>query len=699
MTISHPRRGRYPLLAVGVLVWVTLVLGLYYWVHKPITPALARAVGGAALDIASNLVILAAAAGLGRKLLARTLDRAFWSTAERIAADGLVGLSVLSLVLVLLGTVTLNAVSVAALLGVVIALAFREVLSWAGDLRGWLAQGLPADRWARFLALIVALVLAIALVLALLPPTKWDVLTYHLAGAEQYVARGHFYAAEHNHFLGFPQLVDTLFAANLALTGQLTGPAVLHWLVGVLALMAVGGYAARRAGQPAGWVAAGVLLAGKSIWLEMTFAYVDLMPIGLAVVALSLIERWHVVRHVDTATPARRRQAWRYLMLAGALAGFALGVKYSVLWLALGLGVPVLWWGRRDGLRALAGYGVVYGLAALAVFAPWLIRNAAWYGNPVYPFMFSSAEMDTIRQSWYGQPRSGLIYSADRWQVPVLPLSATILGVEGAGTYGTDIGPLYLILLPLLALAWGSLETDTRRTLRFALSVAGVILAAWWLSATFGSYISLQTRLVLYLFGPLAIACGIALEGLRRLPKKPFDLYFVLRALVGVTFVFTAIDALQFLNTSGAGIYFGGKSDHEKRYLEHALGWHYATMQRVNTLPAGETVRFLWEPRYLYCDDVRLNCHTDSLMDAWYHARRTVAGGSPDAIAAAWRAEGADYLLVYEFGRTYEQEHATLYTAEDWDAWETFAREQLVEVWRTGNSTEAPQYILYRWRD
>ncbi|MCD4685830.1 MAG: hypothetical protein K8S97_07830, partial [Anaerolineae bacterium] len=625
----------------------------------------------------------------------------FWTPPERLAAAGLVGLALLSLAIMIVGAVALRWWGVGLLLIALVAITFRDFLAWWGELFSWLRGGLPADRWSRFLAWFVLLMLVLTWLLALMPPSKWDVLTYHLAGPEQYVERGRFYAVENNHFLGFPQLVDTLFAGQIALTGRLTGAALIHWGIGVLLLLAAGGYAARRSGEVAGWLTVSMLLAAKSVWLEMTFAYVDLMPMGLAVVALSLIDQWlgygdAVHENPDHDVPSGRD--WRIVVLVGALVGFGLGVKYSVLWMGAAFGLLVLWLTRRDGwLRAL-GYAAVLGVVAGIVFLPWLIRNALWYDNPVYPLVFESAEMDTIRQDWYNQPESGLIYSSDAWQLPVFPLVITILGVEAAGAYGTDIGPFFLMLIPLLLLSWKQFNVAERATVVRTLLIAGCVAVAWILSAAFGSYISRQTRLVFYLFAPLAIAVGIGFHALRKLPKKPFDLQFVLRALVALILVFTLIDAVRFVNNSGLNHYFSGKQDYDTRYLEHTLSWHYVTMQEINTLPEGTTVRFLWEPRYLYCDNERLNCHPDSLMDAWYYARRTVDDGSPDAIAQHWQGDGADYLLVYEAGRDHEQENAALYTDADWDVWFAFVDQQLVEEWRNG-AADNVQYVLYRWRE
>lgn len=683
--------------ALVALLWATLVLGLYYWVHKPITPPLAEALGGALLDSAVAFALLTVGAGLGGALL-RRLGVTWPNPTQAAIGSVALGLPLLSLILLGVGALALTPWSVGGALMTLAALTWLDVLAWLRQVSAWLRTPLPRPPWERFLAIFVVGLAGMALALAWLPPAEWDALTYHLAGPQQYAQEGHFYAAPHNHFLGFPQLVETLFAAQLALTGRLTGAAVLHWGIGALLLLAVGERAARLGGSAAGWLAAAILLSARTVWTEMGVPYVDLLPMLLAMVGLNVVERWD---------EARRRGIWSYALtspkglwlvaLLGALAGFGMGTKYSVLWLALAFGIVVLWRGRAGGWRAALTWGTVYGLAAFVVFLPWLVRNTLWYDNPLYPFVFESAEMDSIRQDWYRQPESGLIYGDNAWQLPLLPLAATVFGLEEAGMYGADIGPLFLTLIPLLFLAWGRLSEPERAWLRLAGLWAAVILAAWWLSAAFGSYISLQTRLVLYLFGPLAIVAALALRALWALPPRPVHLGFVVRALVALALALTAVMAVRLWGERRVSLYFSGEESYERAYLEHALGWHYATMRQLDPLPAGATVRFLWEPRYLYCDGERLRCVPDSLMDGWYHARRTVGDGSPAAIAAAWQAAGADYLLVYEFGRAFEQEHATLYAPADWVAWQRFAAEHLQEVWRTGNPDDV-QYILYRWR-
>lgn len=685
-------KSRYLAGAIGALVWVVIVLLLYYWIHKPVTPAFAAAVGGALFDMATTALFVVAGAGLGRRLL-RRLDRAAWSAPERLAADGLIGLGALSLLILLVGAVLLNPLSMILLLAALAGVIWRDCYDWLRDLVGWLRGGIPGKGWPRFLAMTALIMLLLGLILAVLPPTAWDVLTYHLAGPAEYVEHGRFYAVPDNHFLGFPQLVDTLFAGQLGLTGRLATGNLMSWAIGTLALLMVGGYAARRAGPVAGWVAVNVLLTATSFWLEMTWAYTDLMPVGLIVIGLAAADAWIEARQAD---PGNTRAGLGYLILIGVAAGFGMSTKYSVLWMAVGLGVLILWLVRREGWRSMLISGVIYGGVAAAVLLPWLVRNVILYGSPVYPLVFEAAEMDDLRQDWYDVPDSSLIDTGNAWMLPIFPVAATLLGIEGGVGFSATIGPLFLLLVPMLLFTWTTLQPDERQTTTRALVVGGTILLLWMISAAIGPRLSIQTRILFYLFGPLAVIAGIVAAALGRLPKKPFDLGFIIRAMVSLVFVLMLIEAAQIVTRHGLHAYFSGKDEYREDYLKDQLGWHYETMAHLNDLPDGTHIRFVWEPRYLYCERDRIRCQPDSLLDAWYYARRTL--GSPAEIATAW--QDADYLLVFEAGRDYEEDDNEMFEPDDWAAWDEFVAEYLIEVWRGANEDDDEiAYILYAWKE
>ena len=687
MTASSNRSPRYTLALIATIIWLALLLGLYYWVHKPITPALARAAGGALLDTAVMVTFLLAAGALGRRVL-RPLPLDTWSVAERLAGSAVIGLGTLSLLILAVGAFFLNTISMIALLAVIVIGLRRDVLAWLFDRHTLRLGKLPARGWPRWMAYAALALAAIAFLIATLPPTMWDVLTYHLAGAEAYVDHGRFYAVPHNHFLGFPQLVDTLYAGQLALTGHLAGSALLHWLIGALMLVFTGGYTNRHAGPGPAWTAVIVLMASLTIWLEMTFAYVDLMLMALAMIGMATLESWRA---------NRTQSGW--LILLGVVAGFAMSTKYTAIWLAVMLGVLMVWASRRDGIGAIIRRSLILGGVATLVLLPWLVRNTIWYDSPVYPLVFEASEMYAIRQDWYSDPGSGMLFSSQAWQVPLMPLMATIFGVENAGIYASDIGPLFALLLPLIFLVWGHLEARERVVCSAALALTLPLTLAWITSGALLSYINIQTRLVLYALPPLAVTCGIILNALNRLPEKPLNLGFVVRAMVVLVVVFTLTNAVRILLRSGFHAYYSADANYQEDFLAFKLGWHYEAMRQINNLPPGPYVRFLWEPRSLSSDDDTVHCRPDSLMDAWYYARRTVQDGSPAAISAAWQADQRpDFLLVYEHGRQFEEDNQDLYTDSDWIAWDAFVSEQIDEVWRGVDGDGNVQYIIYTWR-
>jgi hypothetical protein len=79
----------------------------------------------------------------------------------------------------------------------------------------------------------------------------------------------------------------------------------------------------------------------------------------------------------------------RWLVVSAILSGFSLGIKLNaLLWLGL-LGAMFLFESIRirvSGPR-LVKTAVIYGAITLAVSSPWMIKNAIWFHNPVYPFI------------------------------------------------------------------------------------------------------------------------------------------------------------------------------------------------------------------------------------------------------------------------------------------------------------------------
>ena len=175
----------------------------------------------------------------------------------------------------------------------------------------------------------------------------------------------------------------------------------------------------------------------------------------------------------------------------------------------------------------------------------------------------------------------------------------------------------------------------------------------------------------------------------------PFDVAFVLRAMVVLVLVFTLIHNGREFVTSGLHVYFSGRDDYRAAYLDHVLGWTNVAWTRVNDLEPGTDVWFLWEPRALYCDEDRVNCQPDWMLDLWYHARRT-SGQATRRTSRRCGRLGARRAAGVESGRRFGIDRDQDYPPKA-AAWDAFVAEHLDEIWRGGPEEEAA-YILYRWR-
>lgn len=375
---------------------------------------------------------------------------------------------------------------------------------------------------------LVLLPLAVPLVVMLygasLPPGAlweeeargYDVLEYHLQGPREYYQAGRIEFLPHNVYTSFPQQMEMLYLLLMHLAGGVYAAAIpaqlLHAACAILAVAALGSWSA------AGWERRlVVLVAGSTPWLAYLgcLAYVENGMLFFAALAAGL-----VLDHYQTQPETDRRAT----LAAGLCAGLAGGCKYPAL-VFVGIGLAVAWLltaaappRRRMGRLTLFGVGVVL------AFAPWLVRNAAFTGNPVYPFAYE----------WFGG-RAWSAEQAAQWSAGhrVPPEHAGPLGrlaLAGRELFGGRdqrggafkpalFGPALLALAALGAvLGWSG-------AVRLLLVWAGAILAGW-IGLTF-----VAGRFAVPIIGPLALLAGRAAET-RRARAVPRVLVLAL-ALLG----------------------------------------------------------------------------------------------------------------------------------------------------------------------
>ena len=132
----------------------------------------------------------------------------------------------------------------------------------------------------------------------------------------------------------------------------------------------------------------------------------------------------------------------RRLAFAGAIMGFALGLKLSNLALAAAFASAVLvgWASWRERLRAGLAAGVGGGLGVLASALPWALRMQREFGHPLFPlFGVGQSAVQGARDLRY-QPTGVLHALSYPWKW------ATGVGVSSELPF-TDIRPLLLVVL------------------------------------------------------------------------------------------------------------------------------------------------------------------------------------------------------------------------------------------------------------
>ena len=375
--------------------------------------------------------------------------------------------------------------------------------------------------------------LAVMLVAACCPPgTMWrveasayDVTSYHLQIPREWIAAGGMVELKHSVYAYLPGLVEAGYAALAVLHGLVFAapaaagvvePAVyvcqlFHAGLAVLAAWNIAAQVTRLTGrrEAGGFAAALVLLTP---WVQVTgsLAYNEMAVLAFAAAGLGLIPK-------PDAT--RGRAWWRDAAEIGLLAGAATLAKptagYAV---ALPLGVLlVVRVARAAHLKQALAAGGLCAAVGLLTLSPWLIRNATWTGNPVFPLAtgaLGTGHWDDQRAQRWDQAHGRRARAQDTSAAEATWRQA--LGNAGYGAVGGRARPAEqhnvarfgreggLPVTWLLAAAGGALAWGRSRG-----AVAGLALFLAWQLAGWLALTHLQSRFLLPVALPLAALAGL----------------------------------------------------------------------------------------------------------------------------------------------------------------------------------------------
>jgi hypothetical protein len=316
---------------------------------------------------------------------------------------------------------------------------------------GWWAQAQapPETLWfRRGLQLVSAGALAAAFLTALAPEKEYDALWYHLGLPKIWLEAGRPVDLVHEYVSLYPLQWELVFTAGLVFGGAVSAK-LLHFICLPLGALLAWQLSRTLAPRAEPWVAVALFLTVPTVLWESTTAYVDLalaIHVGLGVLAL--------LRWVDGGG-----RGW--FGLAVVMLGLAMAIKHLAL-VAVAILAPglVLWLWRQERWPLQHAIAPVALLVALALIIPlpWHLRAWLASGNPFFPELYGIVGASPPER-WDSLAERGLSEFKARFGVARTPLNLIRLPWDmtiHAARYGGTLGPLFLMLLPALALFRGA---------------------------------------------------------------------------------------------------------------------------------------------------------------------------------------------------------------------------------------------------
>jgi hypothetical protein len=324
-----------------------------------------------------------------------------------------------------------------------------------------------------FLAFCLAGIMVLILGVALSSRLSADAINYHLLFPEITVRNHGFTWISFKPITNWPLNVELLFAIALIVKDYVLAKA-MHFTLGALLLVAIYQFTKENRGSFAGMLAVVFFLMNDVVVRVMPRAYSD-----LGVAFFFFMAFWYVTKALKNPKLERH-----YLLLAGIFAGAMAGCKMNAFLGGVILGLVYLCAGFREkGLVKPFGRMMLYfGLPAVLLLSPWLIKNAVMTGNPVYPFLYGifggpewneqlSADMTKVHIQMMGMGREPIDYL-------LLPFRVIWYGQWEFDHFWGIVRRIWIVLIPL-----SMIVGIRRRTVRWALLGAGLFFISWALQS------------------------------------------------------------------------------------------------------------------------------------------------------------------------------------------------------------------------
>lgn len=262
---------------------------------------------------------------------------------------------------------------------------------------------------SRLLPIMVCVIAAFYFLASCVPAWEFDVIEYHLQAPKEFWQAGNIGFSEHNIYANMPLAAEMHSLIAMVLIG---GPQAWWWgglvgkaIIGTFSLISallLGSFVSQTSNRLMGWAAAGLLLSSPGNSHVASAGLIDMVLasylLAMLVVATILLRSASVKTAADNSTaPTNERGRVGVVFLLSLFAGGAAACKYTGLVFGVmpAIAICLVHFQRlyrcpqagcaTSASRSLGLDVACFTLGLCLTCVPWLAKNWAQSGNPVYP--------------------------------------------------------------------------------------------------------------------------------------------------------------------------------------------------------------------------------------------------------------------------------------------------------------------------
>jgi hypothetical protein len=475
----------------------------------------------------------------------------------------------------------------------------------------------------------ILLFMVVTLQMALTPPISRDALIHHLAIPKIYLTRGGLVEVPFSIYSYYPMGFNMFYMGGMSVSSDITAK-LLHFSVYGLSCLALFGVLSRHYSRPHSLLGPLLFSSIPVVVNVASWAYVDLALAFYTISSFLALDGW-VRQRKDRAEPGGNGLLWA----AALLTGFGMATKYNglILFFIALLAVLYLAQFKGRGRAWCLASAVIFGLLALLAASPWLIRDLALTGNPIYPLftdLLGGKEWQPERLKIPGLMVRRMLHQQSWLDDLLIPIRVSVSYAWNDFNTDGPLGPVFLLTLPLLLFFRGKPRI---------ISVAGGMALVYYAFALLASGVRL--RYLIPAFPYLILLSVHGLQGLTNRYRRWGR--YAAAAAVMVTLGFNLYLILPLYSSASSISFLSGRLD-RKAYLRMKIHDYDAYEYMNRYLPQNALVMFLYtgndgyylDRRYIY-DSYYLGYTIKSLL------RKAANGGQ---VAHELKKMGITHLFI-----------------------------------------------------